>query len=254
MLTVSFTGWNNAPIEPNCIAWLFGVPGANVGSGTTYSETQWNRDGTGVIKLLYWIRQNQFLSPAAYMAGFTFYSSNDGGLNACELGSSAKHAEATDWLLAQVPGPDDLVAIIGHSYGGERARRFVEDIKLGTDLHVNTDLLVAIDPVDWTSCNVSNDYNSAQTFCDQGAIERTHVARTAMSYQQKQGLQLPLFPDLRLLGYKLSDSNAASRPGFHITVDDDATIKDRILATLTEMVKATLPSRQGCLLEMPKMS
>ena len=75
------------------------------------------------------------------MAAFTFYSTDGQGNqtgNVCIATASTDqdHYEPTQWITSLVPLADDLIAIIGHSYGGNRARLFTAELQLEYNIPV----------------------------------------------------------------------------------------------------------------------
>src|ERR1017187_1386538 len=168
LLLVSFTGWNHAPNPSDCLSIS-----PTTGSGIQYYPNQWNQPRTGMTQLLLEILGDPTalsnagidptvyaaLKPGANVAAFTFYTSDGQGHylgDACTppslptdlipISDHGDHVEAGKWIDDQQPTPDDVVAVVGHSYGGNRARFFVEQLKRN---NIATDLLVTVDPIDW---------------------------------------------------------------------------------------------------------
>lgn len=72
------------------------------------------------------------------------------------------HPAALNWLKGYNPKLGDRLVIAGHSYGGNRARLFAEEVARQTDLPKGlTSDLFLIDPVDYESCSVSKLAGSA---------------------------------------------------------------------------------------------
>jgi hypothetical protein len=211
-----------------------------------------------MLKLLYSIQQAPSLSPGAEMAAFTFYSTADAGGNACSMVADLKHTEAMNWLRDKRPSPDDILFVAGHSYGGHRARRFVDDIKTTAGLDLTTSLLVVVDPIDWGRCHIAvaiDDFMKLwqpQEPCNQSDSTYAHSARRAIGYRQVKGLDLVVFPlPFPLLGYQLASTSfepVPNRPPMlkdHMEIDEDFTIQDTIRATLLDMVRGNLAVTPG---------
>jgi hypothetical protein len=78
------------------------------------------------------------------------------------------HQEALDWIVAEVkPSIDDRLFIIGHSYGGNRARLFADElVKRG----YSVDALLTADPINWKKCSILDIVRGFfQAECKQGA-------------------------------------------------------------------------------------
>jgi len=224
LLVVSFTGWNNAPDPSNCIPTIF-HPIKYVGSGYQYAIG--DLPDTGIVTLLSKI-QTQYpdLAKAAYMAAFTFYATDSAQSNACTTASDSPHLEAGNWFTLQHATQDDVVVVIGHSYGGNRAVRFVDQLK---GMGYAVDLLAAIDPIDWDVCDetlwLSGPFLNGIQFCDQSDLTYVHSAKAALSFHQTLGTLVTAFPK----GYILSHSTVYDMPDFHTTIDDDGTVHAAII-------------------------
>jgi len=217
LFVIGFTGWNDAPDQPNCFL-------GNSGSGVSYTIK--TTSGLGVISLLNEIQQDPVLSVGATLGGFTYYSA---GGDACKPSSDDDHVEAQNWIASQnVNMTDDMIAVVGHSYGGNRARMFVDQLRIGS-LRLSTDLLVTLDPIDWNSCNLSDLITGVLgNPCDQSQLSLLHNANDALSYHQVIGEFGP-FPK----GYTLKPpSIVITAPDYHTTIDDDSSIHTQIMQTL----------------------
>jgi hypothetical protein len=69
---------------------------------------------------------------------FNWDSPNEGG------------GSPTEFILSQLQTADDLIAVVGHSYGGDRARLY--SLFLRNNLGLFTDALIAVDPINRASC------------------------------------------------------------------------------------------------------
>jgi hypothetical protein len=251
LILISFTGWNTAPNPSNCL------PSLNpfnpiVGSGVQYPEAGWSPFSPGMISLLYEIQQNAALSPGALMAGFTFYSTDGSGNqlgNTCSSGiDNSAHFEAQNWFSAQNVTPDDIVAVVGHSYGGNRARHFVDDL---TGAGLNVDFLATIDPIDWDGCDIEIVVGGFASLCDQSLAKRVHSANTALSLHQIKG-EATIFGTFHIEGYTLSSSssiaNSTTVPpavgDFHSDIDDDPNVHTTIKNSLLNLIGQRLRGPQ----------
>jgi hypothetical protein len=194
-----------------------------------------------MITLLYQLQNTPALSPGADLAGFTFYSTDGNGHqlgNACTIDAtdltSYTHPEANAWFNSQHVQPLDVVAVVGHSYGGDRARRFVDELKAaGTTV----DLLATVDPINWDYCAVDLALlGGAWALCDQSQSLSLHHAANAQSFHQILGLQVgPLvFP---LKGYTLYPATVIQRPDYHSEIDKDATVQTTITSGLLSLIR-----------------
>ena len=240
LILVSFTGWDNAPDQSNC----FELGG--IGSGIKYDESSWATSTAGMIKLLYEIQQGPAaLSVGADMAGFTFYSTDGNGHqlgDACSPDDAtgatvadAAHAEAHAWIESQTVTPDDIVAVMGHSYGGNRARRFVDELDLAG---IVVSFLATVDPIDWDKCNGKQ----LLIGCDQSQLSYPYNAAGALSFHQVLGQPVgPLTVPLK--GYVLAfPATIVLEPDDHSDIDDDFIVNTNIKTALLNLINSFLHS------------
>lgn len=176
---VSFTGWKNSP-DP----------------GTEYPPGYFKPE-LGMTEI---VRKVSPPSPEALSKvrakAFTFFGYRNGG-PLKEPSGTTKHEEAVAWLSRQQPTTTDRVVLIGHGYGGHRAKLMADDLfAAGTPAYA----LVTVDPIDWSTCDALNfgangDIGSSP--CNQGlndgGIERHVVNRPqgltkVLSYAQRNFL------------------------------------------------------------------
>ena len=251
LILVSFTGWNNAPNPSNCI-WTAGTDG---GSGIRYEIG--STPAPGMISLLNEIQQpSSGLSDGADVAGFTFYSSGSPGSNACSTTSTVDldtvHVEARNWFNTQNVSQDDLIAVVGHSYGGNRARYFVDYLK---STGFTTNFLGTVDPVDWAYCNLANLFPpaSAKTDCLQAPPAsgpptvvqqpRPHAAKTALSFYQPNGYRWFSVDNsvvvFLLTGYTLQSATVIREANdYHGDIDSDESVHSAIMSGLSNVVNS----------------
>jgi probable HAF family extracellular repeat protein len=261
LILVSFTGWNNAPSSSSCLPPPFDSPFNSIlGSGITYPEPSWRSSSAGMISLLYDIQQTPGLGPGANMAGFTFYSTDGKGNqlgNACTPGSDTGHTEAMNWFRAQNVTPDDLVAVVGHSYGGNRAWLFADSDLALAGFHA--DYLATVDPIDWDKCDpttaiaafIASAIPSVLNLCDQSSSQNVHPdsATFADSFRQLNGIQsllgiplpVPIVPFPK--GYTISPASISLSSADHSTIDNDPVVRSTIESSLTTLVNNAAKGR-----------
>ena len=151
LLVVLFTGFSNAP----------------PGNGDQYPD-HWHKDGIGMTTLADRILNYAPIADAAHASTFTFYYPGNGG-GSCGIPACTPPRDNSDdpdpqaWLQAMNPGQEDRIVIIGHSYGGNRARLFAEQLR---NLSYTVDALGLVDPIDWTFCSIAN----LGSHCDQSDL------------------------------------------------------------------------------------
>jgi hypothetical protein len=171
LILVSFTGWNNAPFSGDGGSGC--VLGFNpFGFGVFYPDTALSCSGRGMTNIILEARGlpapppalgTSVLAPGLVSRAFTFYD-GQGSPDSAPSGQP-DHATAEAWVRSLNPTSDDLIAVTGHSYGGNRARLFAEQLrtnKVRDNPRFATDALIMVDPVDWTTCdglNMLNAYN-----------------------------------------------------------------------------------------------
>jgi hypothetical protein len=163
ILVALFTGFSDRPT-------------INVGDdGVTYPDQCPVQGCPGMAALASELRADPTLAPGIYAKTFTFYDERDYLLNpvlgslslncfaqtalttpidpACRPPLAGSHQIAQAWIGAIAPTPDDRIVILGHSYGGNRARLFAQQL---LDAGYEVDGLVTADPIDWSVCGLFN--------------------------------------------------------------------------------------------------
>ena len=175
------------------------------------------------------------------MAAFTFYSTDAAGSTACSPATDTNHVEARNWFNSQSVAPDDMLAVVGHSYGGNRARLFVDQLKNSGFI---ADLLVTVDPVDWDFCTFELGFDGAlnlTNLCDQSASVYLHSAKSALSFHQVQGVA-QMFPLPILKGYTLYPATVILKQDYHADlwgfpgIAEDGSVQSSIIDSLTKLV------------------
>jgi hypothetical protein len=153
IIVVLFTGFNDHPdpLPPD---------------GVTYPDTCTAKNCPGMAQLAMKIRADTRLQDGVLARTFTYYDMTDyfkwqidcALLLPCAWwhipSDETIHQIAETWLTGEArPGPDDRIVIIGHSYGGNRARVFAEHLP---DMGYSADLLATIDPIDWNICSIAS--------------------------------------------------------------------------------------------------
>lgn len=192
VLVVSFTGFGNAPV--NFDAGICNTTG-NFARCDTYPVVEWASPDRGATDILATLRGMNFPIGSLQTNAFTFFSSGpatrqlNGGPKTAPTDETI-HVEAGDWLrglkTAGLVGIEDRVIIMGHSYGGNRARLFAEQaaIILGRPV----DLLAAIDPVDWTACRPSTaGFVDSHCYQRDRTVLPTSSARAQLSFYEIRG-------------------------------------------------------------------
>jgi hypothetical protein len=145
-----------------------------------------------------------------------------------------------NWIASQSVTPFDIVAAVGHSYGGNRARRFVDDLKLAG---MKASFLATIDPLDWDYCNILQVVGGGTSVCNQSGSVYAHSAANAQSFHQVLGQQvcLPKSPTFcttfPVEGYTLNNASVMLRPDYHMAIDDDSTAHTTITTALLNLVR-----------------
>ena len=247
LILVSFTGFNDAPTPSDCIESVL----LNAGSGIEYLPNVWNAvSARGMTTLLYNIQQNDpSLAQGAHMAAFTYYSTDGFGNqlgNACIPTSStdADHYEATRWVLSVFPTADDIMVIMGHSYGGNRTRLFAQELQQKYNLQPA--LLITVDPIDWDVASIETVINQVfqgipgTPLVNQSGLTYASWARASLSFRQIQGQPIPgVPPSLAVIGvegYSLAGVTAIIEPDYHIPISSDPSVQNAITSTLAKMV------------------
>ena len=255
LILVAFTGFNDAPTASDCFNPVFNnfllpIPSLNVGAGIEYLPNQWNAPGRGMTTLLYQIQQNPALAQGAHLDAFTFYSTDGSGNqigDACTatISTDADHYEATTWVTSLNPGPDDIVAVLGHSYGGNRARLFAYELQ--QEYGIPTNLLATVDPIDWDICSIEAGFLQVlqggpfTTPCDQSGLTYAKGGSTELSFRQTLGVLPFNVGPIRVVignlkGYSLAGTTSTVESGdYHLNIDDDSRVQTSITNTLSTL-------------------
>lgn len=242
LLLIAFTGWNNSPGGAECTA-ITQWPGGGV-------RYVFNEYLPGITKLLIKALAEPALKDGISQSAFTFYTTDGHGNylgDACTAPSlTTNHLEAGQWIAEKKPTADDVVAVVGHSYGGNRARLFVEQLmSSGT----RTMLLATVDPIDWKSCSVSHNLADLVSGCNQTAdYHQPSSAEAVISAYQiigEAGFALSgyIMPDVKLtLPMNISHSEIDDADAVHRPIIDALSGLIRGPKTLTATI-AGAPSR-----------
>jgi hypothetical protein len=124
--------------------------------------------------------------------------------------------------MSQLESADDVIGVIGHSYGGNRARLY--GLYLRNNWLLTPDALVTIDPIDWSTC-VPRTFLLEQCVietrpCDQSTL--TYPTVLGMSKRLDYVQRSTIFPALCIQGYNLLKTTSTSVPNVdHSTIDND---------------------------------
>ena len=188
VIVTLFTGFGESPAStspalntnyPGNVEYDFGSSPCNTVSEMSIglSATTGSPCLPGMVNLATELQTNSFFKNSLFPQVFTFYNSSQeqnhcAPLSACDPQSFAPpddsdHDVAQAWIdNAAKPGPDDVLVVIGYSYGGNRAKLFTE--QLARDGHPVA-ALITIDPIDWDLCTISKEL-SLTGVCNQSMV------------------------------------------------------------------------------------
>ncbi len=274
LLVVAFTGFDTAPNPSNC----FGLgPLHTSGSGVTYTTPQTKAGVTEIVPeidgLVPGILPVPALEPGITGAAFTFYGNDESGIlngDACTApGGNPDHIDAENWLAAQNPTAFDKIAIIGHSYGGNRARLFVEQLRKRKGWIA--DLLVTVDAIEWSRCNIpnvisaNNPLSEASKDCIQTKYTSSDIpassANSSFSFYQTNGVRPFLITLPFIEGYAVpgaTSQQVTTANVEHLSIDIDPGVDQTIRTLMLNLIRnpavipiATAPTRIGGQLVAP---
>jgi hypothetical protein len=192
MIVVLFTGYSDHPTPfPD--------------DGVTYPDVCPPGNCPGMAQLATKLRNNSYLRDGILARAFTFYDVADwlDALNAqCVLtnelpvgfcawqhapSNDATHQVAAAWLAQVNPGRDDRIVVIGHSYGGNRARLFAEQLP---SVGRSADLLATVDPIDWNLCSIAQLGGTCYQFDDSSTKVKQPSIIDVQSFAQAQSALL----------------------------------------------------------------
>jgi pimeloyl-ACP methyl ester carboxylesterase len=109
----------------------------------------------GMVSLATSLRTDTPLKDGILARTFTYYSLVDYANHSDPWdyppSDSSIHAVADNWIRNEVKATsDDQIVVIGHSYGGNRARLFASQL---SSAGVSASLLVPVDPISWDACH-----------------------------------------------------------------------------------------------------
>jgi len=168
LILVSFTGCFNSPYALDGTSACAPLSLNCGGLGITYPDNLLSCSGRGMTNIILEARGlpapfpglvTSVLAPGLASRAFTFY--DDQGSPCVPPSGEPGHATAEAWVRSLNPTPDDVIVVVGHSYGGNRARVFADQLRANQvrpNARFATDALFTVDPVDWTTCNVASIY------------------------------------------------------------------------------------------------
>jgi pimeloyl-ACP methyl ester carboxylesterase len=237
--------------EPRLIVALFSgflnLPNSENGMTTLLDEikndsgVRWNTDVFAAVFTYDNQRRNGESDPACQPQ---FGAAGPGGLG-------APHKCALQWLSRLQPQVQDKIVLIGHSYGGNRARLMSYDIA-SWNPNLKIAGLVTIDAIDWDRCMPKNAeglndldatcQNECQNACNQSCLELdcSPIVINRISYTQTQGVfftpgGLSIFSPC-LQGYRLSNANKFRRlADRHNAIDDNQSVHQEIRQFLASL-------------------
>ncbi len=218
---ISFTGFGDSP----CILSAF--PGCS-----EYPSAP-PENGRGMTTLINNVEGLPELATLLKRA-FTFFTHGHGSAN-LPPNDESPHAEAEAWLRAQNLRAQDKLMIVGHSYGGNRARLFAAQIygALGR----RTDTLVLVDPIDWIKCGGTAFSLARFTIglinvgpCDQQSDSFPIPVGVDNAVVYRQAVDVGL--DRALAGYTLASATSLNLTHPHMEIDDAETVHREIINRL----------------------
>ncbi len=226
-----FTGFNNSPSpRPD--------------DGVTYPDVCPADYCPGMAQLAMDLRNNPQLREGVVARTFTYYDVSDwvARLDLAPLlpASDAPHVIANAWLSDLIAGdfklgPDDRTVIVGHSYGGNRARLFAEQLP---SLGRVADLLVTVDPIDWNSCSLQNPTGGCYQFEDAQTKIKAPSIGDVQSFTQisnvVMGYHFVDFP-YTVKTYPPCALDPADVVCSHMRIDDDDSVHDAIAARIVTL-------------------
>jgi pimeloyl-ACP methyl ester carboxylesterase len=263
LLLVSFTGFGNSPYGlggiSGCIPLnVITAPLVCGGFGVSYPDNLLSCSGRGMTNVILEARGQPApppaysfptLAPGLASRAFTFYD-NQG--SPC-FGPSGvpDHATAEAWVRSFNPTANDIIVVVGHSYGGNRARLFAQQLRsnqVRPDARFSTDALILVDPVDWTSCNDAHSpFLFADASCFQTGLpqELPQSVGAFRDFTQTQGLNL----GIPITGYPISIAGVIQYQFLanftdvgHGDIDDDGRVHLFILQALSGLVRGPTPT------------
>lgn len=218
---ISFTGFGNSP----CIFSAF--PGCS-----EYPSAP-PENGRGMTTLINNVEGLPELATLSKRA-FTFFTQGHGSAN-LPPNDESPHAEAEAWLRGQNLRAQDKLMIVGHSYGGNRARLFAAQIygALGR----RTDTLVLVDPIDWIKCGGTAFALARFTIgllnvgpCDQQSDSFPIPVGVDNAVVYRQAVDVGF--DRALAGYTLASATSLNLTHPHMEIDDAETVHREIINRL----------------------
>jgi hypothetical protein len=130
----------------------------------------------------------------------------------------------SEFLSAELQSPEDPIAVVGHSYGGDRAREFARYIRNSQSLL--PDALVTIDPIDTIECtpDIKQHFAECVTYpafdaCDQSKrkVPVPQIPHIVDFVQRSRSV-----PNRCIQGYDLANTNSTVVPNqSHEKIDND---------------------------------
>ena len=271
LLLVSFTGFGNSPYGlggiSGCIPLnVITAPLVCGGFGVSYPDNLLSCSGRGMTNVILEARGQPApppaysfptLAPGLASRAFTFYDNQ--GSSCFGPSGVPDHATAEAWVRSFNPTANDIIVVVGHSYGGNRARLFAEQLhanKVRDNARFATDALIMVDPVDWTTCdglNMLNAYNflvSDPSCFQTGSPREIPLGVGAFrDFTQSQALNSgnPLL--IHISGYPITVGGVIQYQFLtnftdvgHGDIDDDGRVHLFILQALSGLVRGPTPT------------
>jgi pimeloyl-ACP methyl ester carboxylesterase len=231
---VTFTGFNNEP--STCTRTELNLPAAGDGC-FRYPE---NEITAGMATLAAHARVNASLRSVVPMAFTYFTRRNDNRGKRIAPPDSRDHEEAERWLMEtqNFDKSRDRLIVAGHSWGGNRARLFAN--QMWANRQVRTEKLILVDPIDWEDCSLRRVEGSSQ-------IDEIDVEFNLRCYQHRYGsYRFSITPasdtfvyrqiiDLILTGYTVPGANDQVMTLKHAEIDDAELVHRRTLNLIQQV-------------------
>lgn len=141
------------------------------------------------------------------------------------------HETAVNWVLDQRPHPQDKIVLIGHSYGGNRARLFGGDLLLKG---LRATALITIDAVDWERCTVRSFIppSAWSEDCFQSSLQLPPPGNIPIANQ----LSFAQTSDLKIRGYGIKKPVIVVKGEDHSSIDDAEQVHQQIREFLVRLL------------------
>jgi uncharacterized membrane protein len=190
---------------------------------------------SGIGKLLSTVTASEILSPGATGNVFTFYERGNGGEVAAPRDDSPHHT-AEEWVRSISPPVNtatctsrsltacgDIIAVGGHSYGGNRAMLFAQQLGAGG---LNVKAVYTIDPIDWRTCRITRVLWAAIA---DSVVTKGALLRAAKECRQENVVHH--LPEGASVGLAFTQTVSPYLHGYHLWLTDQLSLPYLIVNT-----------------------